>query len=32
MAIGRRTADRMSTEAKDLDHGVLLYDDRGLPS
>jgi antitoxin VapB len=32
IAIGRKTADRMTPEAKRLDHGALLYDDRGLPS
>jgi antitoxin VapB len=32
LAIGRKTADRMTPEAKRLDHGALLYDDRGLPS
>ena len=32
LAIGRKTADRMSPEAKALDHGALLYDDRGLPA
>jgi antitoxin VapB len=31
LAIGRRTADRMSHQAKRLDHGALLYNDRGLP-
>jgi antitoxin VapB len=31
LAIGRRTADRMSPDAKRLDHGALLYDGRGLP-
>jgi antitoxin VapB len=30
LAIGHRTASRMSDTA--LDHGALLYDDRGLPS
>ncbi|WP_101948046.1 type II toxin-antitoxin system VapB family antitoxin [Mycobacterium sp. 3519A] len=28
--IGRKTASRMSGDA--LDHGALLYDDRGVPS
>ena len=28
LAIGRRTAARMSPETKRLDHGTLLYDDR----
>jgi antitoxin VapB len=32
LAIGRKTAKRMSADGKDLDHGALLYDDRGLPS
>ncbi len=32
MAIGHRTAARMSPETKRLDHGALLYDDRGLPA
>ncbi len=32
LAIGDKTASRMSSEAKALDHGALLYDDRGLPS
>lgn len=32
LAIGRRTAARMSPEAKRLDHGALLYDERGLPA
>jgi antitoxin VapB len=32
LAIGRKTANRMSPEAKRLDHGALLYDDRGLPA
>jgi antitoxin VapB len=32
LAIGRRTASRMSADAKALDHGALLYDDQGLPS
>ena len=32
LAIGRRTADRMSPEGKRLDHAALLYDDRGLPT
>ena len=30
LAIGRKTASRMSADAE-LDHGALLYDDRGLP-
>lgn len=32
LAIGRRTAARMSPEARQLDHGTLLYDERGLPA
>lgn len=32
LAIGRRTAARMSPETKRLDHGALLYDERGLPA
>ena len=32
LAIGHKTASRMSPEAKRLDHGELLYDDRGLPA
>ena len=32
LAIGRKTADRMSPEDERLDHGALLYDDRGLPA
>ena len=31
LAIGDRTARRMNTDAKALDHDALLYDDRGLP-
>ena len=31
LAIGRKTANQMAPEAKRLDHGALLYDDRGLP-
>jgi antitoxin VapB len=27
VAIGRKTAGRMSPEAKKVDHGALLYDD-----
>lgn len=30
VAIGRKTAIRISANAE-LDHGALLYDDRGLP-
>ncbi|MDO3634408.1 type II toxin-antitoxin system VapB family antitoxin [Mycolicibacterium arseniciresistens] len=32
LAIGRKSASRMSVDAKTLDHGALLYDERGLPS
>jgi antitoxin VapB len=32
LAIGHKTASRMSAEGRRLDHGALLYDDRGLPS
>ena len=32
MTIGRKAASRMSPETKRLDHGTLLYDDRGLPA
>ncbi len=32
LAIGRKTADRMAPESRPLDHGALLYDDRGLPA
>ena len=32
LAIGHKTADRMSPEVKRLDHGALLYDERGLPT
>ena len=32
LAIGRKSAGRMSADAEALDHGALLYDDRGLPS
>jgi antitoxin VapB len=32
LAIGRKTANRMRPEVKRLDHGALLYDDRGLPT
>lgn len=31
MAIGRKAADRMAMDTRQLDHGELLYDDRGLP-
>jgi antitoxin VapB len=32
LAIGHKTASRMSPETKRLDHGALLYDERGLPA
>jgi antitoxin VapB len=32
LAIGHKTASRMSAEAKELDHGAVLYDDHGLPA
>lgn len=32
LAIGQRTASRMSPGTKRLDHGEPLYDDRGLPA
>jgi antitoxin VapB len=32
LAIGNNTASRMSAEVRALDHGALLYDERGLPS
>ena len=32
LAIGHKSASRMSVDVKALDHGALLYDDRGLPS
>jgi antitoxin VapB len=32
LAIGRRTAARMSPDTKRLDHGAHLYDERGLPA
>jgi antitoxin VapB len=31
LAIGRKTAGRLDTEPRQLDHGELLYDERGLP-
>jgi hypothetical protein len=31
LAIGHKTASRMSPEAKRLDHAALLYDEHGLP-
>lgn len=32
LAIGHKTASRMTADTKRLDHGELLYDDRGLPA
>jgi antitoxin VapB len=32
LAIGSKSARRMSADARALDHGALLYDERGLPS
>jgi antitoxin VapB len=32
LAIGHKTASRMNPETKRLDHGALLYDERGLPA
>lgn len=32
LAIGCKTARRMSSETKQLDHAELLYDDHGLPA
>jgi antitoxin VapB len=32
LAIGQKTASRMSPDAKRLDHVALLYDERGLPA
>ncbi len=32
LAIGHKIANRMSPETKRLDHGALLYDERGLPA
>ena len=32
LAIGHKTASRMSPATKRLDHGALLYDERGLPA
>ena len=32
LAIGHKTASHMSAEAKELDHGAVLYDDHGLPA
>ena len=31
LALGRRTASRMTTATKRLDHGDMLYDDDVLP-
>lgn len=31
LAIGHNTASRMSSAARQLDHGTMLYDERGLP-
>lgn len=31
LAIGRDTARRLADPARTLDHGELLYDERGLP-
>ncbi|MGH8887228.1 MAG: type II toxin-antitoxin system VapB family antitoxin [Egibacteraceae bacterium] len=31
LAIGRDTAPRLTTAGRTLDHGELLYDERGLP-
>lgn len=32
LAIGHKTASRMSPETKRLNHAELLYDERGLPT
>ncbi len=32
LAIGHKTASRMSPETKRLDHGEMLYDERGRPA
>lgn len=32
LAIGRKSAGRMSSETKRLDHAALMYDERGLPA
>ena len=32
LAIGHETATRMIPEARQLDHGAMLYDEQGLPS
>lgn len=31
LAIGRDTADRLPAAVRNIDHGELLYDERGLP-
>ena len=31
LAIGRDAAARLPRDVQDIDHGELLYDDRGLP-
>ncbi len=32
LIIGHKAASRMNPETKQLDHGALLYDERGLPA
>lgn len=32
LAIGHKTASRMSADTKRLDHAEMLYDERGLPA
>jgi antitoxin VapB len=32
LAIGHKTASRMSPETMSLDHAQVLYDERGLPA
>lgn len=32
LAIGQKTAGRMTADTKRLDHGELIYDERGLPA
>ncbi|HYO02421.1 MAG TPA: type II toxin-antitoxin system VapB family antitoxin [Mycobacterium sp.] len=32
LAIGHKSASRMSPETRQLDHGTMLYDERGLPA
>ena len=32
MAIGHETAIRMTPEARQLNHGTMVYDEQGLPS